>query len=153
MIDEVKTKSVSTEVAKKKTFSSLTAPYSDAKKDYLYLRVIGIEAGESMRIINCRPNTVRVWRADDESFLQLESYLVENRDLYLEEAEAYFPLRLQKIRFGLAELASRINDWDKVGQSDKPYILRAIELLLKISPMRSSAGQQSYDELILRRIR
>ena len=135
------------------TFQSLIAPFSAAKQDYLYLRVIGLEAGEALRIINCRPNTVRVWRVYDKPFLELESYLAENRERYIEGAEGYFPLRLQKIRFGLAELADRINNWDRIGQADKGYVLRAVEMLLRLSPIKDSRYQGSYDELILRRAR
>ena len=132
-----------------KTFEDLITPFNEAQRDYLYLRVKGIGVGESLRLANRKPQTGRVWRLDDPNFKILEAYLIEHKDIYAPQASAHFSSRLAKITFGLMELADRLNDWENVTPSERPYILRACEILIKIHS-NGHTPNEGYEEMLFR---
>ena len=131
-----------------KNFVELIKPFSKAQQDYLYLRVMGFPIKRAMELSDRQKDTVKVWRMDDPDFKCVEEYLIENQKLYREEALTYFnQFGGDSVHYGLMSLAERINDWDTVEQRDKPYIMKAVEL---ISKMRPGSTKEGYEEWLLR---
>ena len=132
-----------------RTFTDLIQEFSKAQQDYLYLRVMGFPIKRAMELSDRKKDTVKVWRLDDPRFKCLEEYLVSNCAIYREEALSYFnQFGGDSIHYGLICLADRINEWDTVEQRDKPYIMRAVEI---ISKMRQGGNaKEGYEEWLMR---
>lgn len=136
-----------------RSFTDLIQEFSKAQQDYLYLRVMGFPIKRAMELSDRKKDTVKVWRLDDPRFKCLEEYLVSNCAVYREEALTYFnQFGGDSIHYGLMSLAEKINDWasdsNSVPQRDKPYIMRAVEI---ISKMRSgSSKNEGYEEWLMR---
>ena len=138
------------ELVKRDGFQGLIKEFSPVQQDYFYLITVGLGQKEAMKLVNRKSDTARAWRFDS-GFGEVERYLIEHRGEYQEEALRYFSANLTALDYGLKMLADKLYDWDNVKQGDKQYVMKAYELLKKISP--KVRGIESYDEMILRRVR
>lgn len=120
------------------------------QKDFLTYRIIGIEPGQALRILQRKTSTLEGHWKYDEAFKEVEAEVLANRELYIHEASAEIATStVIMVDKALYELALMALDWGSVKQGDKPYVMKALELLKKIQlPM--GKGDIVYEEWVKR---
>lgn len=135
-------------LAKVKSFDELMFPLTKGQRDYIYLRMMGLEESEALQLIKRKAKAHSVWLSD-KAFRELEEHVISNRSLYTEEAFRGFVrdlgLKAQQVLDGLIEKGL---EWDELKQGDKPYVMKAVELIAKLAP--SGKASEGYEEMLLR---
>lgn len=111
-------------------FLDVVDEFNDNQKEFLALRVMGFEWKMVVTLMNMSRPAVTFWRGS-ERFLEVEEDLVKNKDKYLTQVQEYFHGKLDAIDYALMKLAHRIVDWDNIEKIDKPYIMKAVEMVKK----------------------
>ena len=111
-------------------FLDVIEEFNDNQKEYLALRVMGFEWKFVMMLIGLSQNAISYWKGS-QRFLEVESLLVANKKEFLPQVQDYFNDKMAAIDYSLLKLASKIVDWDNVEKIDKPYIMKAVEMVKK----------------------
>ena len=130
--------------------SPLFGGLSKGQRDYLTYRLIGIEEGIALQWAQKKLHTLERWERDG-NFIKVEAEILGNRELYIQEAYADIVtatgLVVDKALF---ELAVKALDWESIEREDKPYVMKALEILKKVSLPPPGSGTTVYEEMIKR---
>lgn len=110
-------------------FLDVIDQFNDNQKEFLALRVLGIGWRMVMMMIGMSQQAYIYWN-EDKKFKEIEGQLVEHKEEYLSQVQAYFNDKYQvAIDYALLRLAHRITCWDKVEKIDKPYVMMAVKMI------------------------
>ena len=140
------------EIIKVETVKALTeilAPLTRGQRDYLYFLLMDITKHEALKMANRRSITLETHWWQDPEFKEIEIQVLNNKEVYAKEAFGGFIQSLgAKAQKVIEDLVERGLEWDSVKQGDKPYVMRAIELITKLKPHSERA--ESYEEMLFR---
>ena len=127
--------------------------FNEAQRDYLCLRIKGLDEDGALKGSKRKKATLDFWRMNDIKFKEEEVYLLEKRGEYKKEAGEYFSGYLFSITFGLLKLASKVVDWEELSKADKQEVFKACQLLneMQRKGVDKKVTETSYDEEILKK--
>lgn len=122
------------------------------QRDFLYLRLIGMNRNDALDIVDRTSQTLQDWRGrSDGDFDIIEKFLMVNKEKYIEEAaKEYARVKRAKAILGLALIADKAFKWDELDKVDKQSVLTALRELKDIGGDGKKGGIP-YEEMILRR--
>lgn len=125
--------------------------FNEAQKDYLCLRIKGLDEEGALKGAKRKKETLEFWRKNDQKFKEEERYLIDNRILYSKDAGEYFSGYLFSITFGLLKVANKISEWEELKTTEKNEVFRACKLLseLQKSAPAENTKNKSYDDRVL----
>lgn len=125
--------------------------FNEAQKDYLCLRIKGLDEEGALKGAKRKKETLEFWRKNDIKFKEEERYLIDNRNVYSKDAGEYFSGYLFSITFGLLKVANKVSEWEELKSTEKNEVFRACKLLseLQKTVAQPSEKNKSYDDKIL----
>ena len=139
-----------------KTLEQLLDPLNKNAQQFLILRLLGMGIAEALRCQQLNQNSATLWRTRNPYFKQIEAYVLAKKDEFSIEAKLLQDKRLvQKGTLALSKILNQGDqDWDKVKDSDKRYIIRGLAILgdwIKKGSIKVSRQEgETYDEMIMR---
>lgn len=127
-------------------------PLRDQQRDYLFLKLVGMNNADAVELINRSSKTVEFWRDNNnKDFGVIEDFLMANKEKYVEEAaREYARIKRAKAILALAFIADMAFDWKELDKVDKQSVLTALRELKDIGG-DGKKGAIPYEEMILRR--
>ncbi len=127
-------------------------PLRDQQRDYIFLKLVGMNNADAVDLIDRSSKTVERWRQlNDQEFEAIESYLMSNKEKYVEDAaREYARIKRAKAILALAFIADKAFEWDTLDKVDKQSVLTALRELKDIGG-DGKKGAIPYEEMILRR--
>ncbi len=130
-------------------YEEVVFPLGKHQKEYLALRIMGLDSSKSCRVIGRNLNIVKFWNRNTV-FKEALSTVLDNQDAYLPMARQSFINRLSaKALLVLNHLLDKGLSWDKLDRTDKGYVMKAAELGIGLDKL-SSGDKGSYEEIIFR---
>ncbi len=127
-------------------------PLRDQQRDYLFLKLVGMNNADAVQLIDRSSKTVEYWRDNNnKDFESIENFLMANKEKYVEDAaREYARIKRAKAILALAFIADKAFDWDNLDKVDKQSVLTALRELKDIGG-DGKKGSIPYEEMILRR--
>ena len=127
-------------------------PLRNEQRDFLYLRLVGMNRLDALEVIDRTAPTLTQWRErDDNGFRSIEKFLLDNKERYVEDAaREYAKLKRAKAILALSFIADKAFKWDTLDKVDKQSVLTALRELKDIG-VDGKKGNIPYEEMILRR--
>ena len=138
--------------AEGKTFEELMKPLRYRQREFLVLRLMGIERNIVLRRIERKYATYNAW-ARGEEFRKAERLFLGLRERYIEDALGWFILhkaRPEAIAILGMLLRKGLDSWDILDKGDKQSILKAVELVMKFDTIIEGGKAVSYEEMIIK---
>ena len=135
---------------KSKNLVDILDPLDKAQRDFLALRLAGVGVREAGRIVGRKENAISVWRcAVDPYFKAVEQYVLANKEQYLSTATKIYLDDLGiKARIILNNLIEMGMDWEKIKSKDKYFVMKAIELTIRLQSTVSIHKRETYEEVL-----
>lgn len=139
--------SVSPEIPK---YNDLMRTVSTTQRSYLTLRVLGLDSEKAFRAIGRAKQLMSRWR-EVVNFNNAYELILTYKDVYFNDARMYFVGELRdKALFVLNLLVDKGLHWDSLERWDKPYVMKAIEMSLRLGDVTEGGKVASYEELVFR---
>ena len=134
-----------------KGYSELVEGCSEAQREYLYFRVMGMGGTEARRVGGRRYNTLVKWE-NDEEFLALEEYLVSHRAVYAAQADMEMNVGINlKLKVLINDMLDRgIHEWKRLSDVEKKSVMRVMDSVMqaKVAAHGRGGEGESYEEKI-----
>ena len=130
-----------------KNLQEIIEPLTELQQDFLYYQLMGLPKADAAKLLNIHGHMVRKW-SETEEFEKVSSYVLENREKFKAEAPAvrkhYIMLKVGRALENLVDMSLK---WGELDKYDKPYCMRALELMAKIVP---TTKDSTYEDSLLK---
>lgn len=131
-------------------YTDLMKTVSTLQRSYLTLRVLGLDSEKAFRAIGRAKQLMSRWK-EVSNFSKAYELVLSYKDVYFNDARMYFVGELRdKALFVLNLLVDKGLHWDTMERWDKPYVMKAIEMSLRLGDVAEGGKVASYEELVFR---